>query len=476
MALPPTILRSLKSLVPTGFSDSWIEWARSLPSDLRYLLLQDLKPAEARQILYDWTLNARPEQLLPGSEHSLLTRDDWVFWLVLAGRGFGKTRVGAETVKSWAEDPNERILMIAPVASDVREVMIEGPSGLLSCYPPDQRPHYNPSRHLVKFRSGAVGITRSADEPERLRGPQFTKFWADELCAWRFLQEAWDQIMFAFRLKTKKLRGVITTTPKPSKVLDELLKSPQTVKTHGSTYSNRANLSETWFAEVVTKYEGTRLGRQELLAEVLNDVPGALWTSELIEKYRIKALPDLGEFIRIIVAVDPAVSATEGSADTGIIVAGLTRNMHIVVFEDLTVHESPRGWGTVAITALQKWRGDRVIGEINNGGDLVEANLRAINPNVPFRAVRATRGKQTRAEPVAALYEQGRVHHVGSFALLESQMTTFVPGAIVKAAQRLDRMDALVWACTDLLIDQEQVTVATGAPGFGISRVSISRF
>lgn len=394
---------------------------------------------------------SRPSQRIPGTPKAQHSRTDWLFWLILAGRGFGKTRTGAETVRAWATNPAERVLMIAPTAADVRDTMIEGPSGLLSCYPLDQRPEYEPSRKLVTFRSGAVGILRSADEPERLRGPQFTKFWADELCAWRFLGEAWNQIMFGFRLKEATLRGVITTTPKPSKVLKELMADAGTVLTRGSSYENRAHISELFFEKVIRPYEGTRLGRQEINAEVLEDTPGALWTAALIEETRVQRSEVRWELIvRIVVAIDPAVTAAEESDETGIVAAALLRSGHVLVLEDLSRRDSPLGWATVAVNGLKSLKADRIVAEVNNGGDLVEANLRVVEPNIPFSKVWASRGKLTRAEPVAAAYEQKRVHHVGVFAELESQMTTYVPGM----TKSPDRMDALVYAVTELLFPQ----------------------
>ena len=431
---------------------SWIEYVASQPNAEE--ILSTLTEAQCRELLYDWRANGRPAQLIPGTPEAEHSISNWVFWLVLAGRGWGKTRVGGETVREWAKNPAERILMVASVASDVREVMIEGPSGLMSCYPPGQRPDYNPSRHLVTFPSGAVGITRSADEPERLRGPQFTKFWADELCAWRFAQQAWDQIMFGFRLKSKHLQGIITTTPKPIPVIKDIIAKPSTIVTRGSSYDNRSNLSDTYYQTVITPYEGTRLGRQEINAELLEDTPGALWTRALIDAGRITFTSVRWDLIqRIVVAIDPAVTSGESSAETGIIVAGLTVSGHVIIIDDLSLRGTPLEWANVAVRALLNHRGDRIVGEVNNGGDLVEANIRAVAPNVPFRAVRATRGKMLRAEPVSALYEQGRVHHVGAFPTLEDQMCLWTPGE-----KSPDRMDALVWAVTELVVDPEPVT------------------
>lgn len=454
---------------PTQRTSSLAEWIACQPQHLRDQAIRSLSPQKQRELLYDWSFWARPSQIQPGSAGAAIAKDDWRFWLALAGRGWGKTRVGAETVRQWAENPKERILMVAPVAADVREVMIEGPSGLMSCYPPNARPIYFPTRHLVSFPSGAVGITRSADEPERLRGPQFTKFWGDELCAWRFIDEAWSQLQFAFRLRSANLRGVITTTPKPLKVLKDLVNNPRTVVTRGSSYENRSNLADEWFADVITPYEGTRLGRQEINAEILEDIPGALWTRKLIDDARVGFMHQ-PQMFRVVVGVDPAVTAKETSDETGIVAVGLGVDGHVYVLDDVSLRGTPLEWARAAIGVYKKWQADRIVGEVNMGGDLVGANIYSADPTVPFRAVRATRGKMVRAEPVSALYERGRVHHVGkSFELLEDQMTGYVPGLVSKSP---DRMDALVWAVTDLLFDIDQSPTLRPVA----TRVQISRF
>lgn len=415
--------------------------------------LSTLSQDEADSILYDWRWTARANQLQPGTPGASNPRKDWVFWLLLAGRGFGKTRVGAETVREWAEDPKARILMIAPTAADVRDVMIEGPSGLMQCYPSYNRPVYFPTKKIVMFPSGAIGITRAASEPERLRGPQFTKFWADELCAWDYPQEAWDQIMFGFRVITPELRGVITTTPKPIKTLKALIADANTTITKGSSYDNRTNISETYYQKVIQPYEGTRLGRQEINAEVLDDVPGALWTRQGIDATRIQWNDvRMDRLVRIVIAIDPAVSHNPDSDETGIVVAALTDTGHVLIMADLSCKESAAGWARIALAAYYSRRADCIVGEVNNGGDLVAANIYAQAPNANFRAVRASRGKYIRAEPVAGLYERGRIHHVGAFELLEDQMCGWTPQGNEDSP---DRMDALVWAVTELLIDEE---------------------
>ena len=412
--------------------------------------LATLSPAEILALEYDWPSQARRNQLPPPG--------DWLFWLILAGRGFGKTRVGAETVRAWAENKYERILLVGPTEADVRETMIEGPSGLLSCYPANRRPIYKPDRHLIEFPSGAIGITRTAIEPERLRGPQFRKFWFDEICAARYAQEAWDQIMYGFRVPNSDLRGIITTTPKPIKTLNSIMSHPRTVITRGSSDENRANLAPEFIRTVIDPYRGTRLGRQEINAEILDDVPGALWRRVMIDDGRISLIDVRWDcVVRIVVAIDPAVTSNEDSDETGIIVAGLTISGHVLIIDDLSCKESPAGWASVAVRAYRRHQAERIVAEVNNGGDLVRGNICGTDAGIAFRAVRASRGKYIRAEPVAALYERGLVHHVGTFPALEDQLCGWTPQSQEKSP---DRLDALVWAITDLVIDQEQIEVA----------------
>lgn len=452
--------------IPTNVSLA--SYLASLPRAVQETALRSLPGTDIEALDWDWRFWARPSQLPPGSARAENTRKDWTHWLPLAGRGWGKTRVGAETSKGWAENPTEKIHIVGPTSAAVRSVMIEGSSGLLSVYPPYRRPDWQASKHLIHFPSGAIGETFSADEPERLRGPACSKYWADEVCAWRFLQDAWDNLMFGFRMGNPQ--GVITTTPKPSKWLAELISDPDCVITRHATYENRQNLAPAFFKTIIRKYEGTRLGRQELLAEILTDIPGALWTLKMIEDHRAKLNQVPREnIVRIVVAIDPAVSVGEDSADTGIIVAGLTRNGHVLVLDDKTCHESPLGWARTAINAFDYWHADLIVGEINNGGDLVEANIRAVRKNIPFHKVRASRGKQVRAEPVATLYERGLVHHIGFFPELELQMTSWVPGT---DNTKVDRIDALAWAAYELIFDSVLTSeVVIAAPEYRISIV-----
>ena len=434
-----------------------LELLASLSEEERAQALQGI---DKQRLLWDWKCNARPKQLRPPGA--------WRYWLVLAGRGFGKTRTGAETVRAWVDEGYSIIHLVAPTSADARDVMVRGESGLLSCFPDWQKPDYEPSKRLITFHTGAQAHIFSADEPERLRGPQCEAFWADEMCAWRYPQDAWDNLTFGFRLGSDP-RAVITTTPKPIKQLKELMTHPSCVITRGSTYENRANLAPGFFEDVIRRYEGTRVGRQELNAEVLEDTPGALWRMALIDQNRTRDIPR-DQFVRVVVAIDPAVTANEESNETGIIVAALLRNRHVLVLDDLSCKETPLGWAQIAVDAFKEWRADRVVAEVNQGGDLVEGNLRAVAPGVPFRAVRAKRGKMLRAEPIAALYERNMVHHVGAFPELETQMCAYVPGADSQASP--DRMDALVWAITELVIEPEPVPNTFGLA----SRVTISRF
>lgn len=436
-------------------TSSQITLLGSLTEADRMAIIRKLSREQVRNLPYSWRSWARPGQLPPGTIGALNARTDWVHWLPLAGRGWGKTKVGAETVRLWAEDPKKIINIVGPTTDAVRKVMIEGPSGLLSCYPPWARPQWEPTRHRVTFPSGAVAHTFSADEPERLRGPQCTNYWADEPCAWRFLVEAWDNLMFGFRLGDNP-QGVITTTPKPIKWLKEMVADSGCVVTRHSSLENKINLTKVFFDKVIGKYIGTRIGRQEVEAEILDDTPGALWKRQKIDELRITAREvQWSMVLRVVIGVDPAVTSGEDSNETGIVAAALTRSGHVLVLDDQSCRESPAGWANVVTALYRRRRADRVVGEVNNGGDLVERNIRVAEPNISYRSVRASRGKLRRAEPVAQLYERGLVHHVGFFSDLEDQLCTYVPG--IGEDESPDRMDAMVWAITELAVDPEPV-------------------
>jgi len=395
---------------------------------LRYLRELQAQAAGPR-----WRDIARPAQLAPDG--------DWTVWLYSGGRGAGKSRAGAEWVHEQVQKGARRIALVGPTAGDVRDVMVEGESGILNCGP--VRPTYEPSKRRVTWPNGAIATTYSADEPDRLRGPQHDAAWCDEIAAWRYPQ-AWDMLMLGLRLGTDP-RVVATTTPKPVKLVRDLMATA--VVTRSTTYDNLDNLAPTFREQILSRYEGTRLGRQELLAELLEDVPGALWTRDLIEKARGVA-PDLS---RIVVAIDPAVTSGEQSDATGIIVVGSIQNVGYVL-EDLSGRYPPEQWANIAVDAYRRWEADRIVAEANNGGDLVASVLRAVNPNVPVRLVRASRGKRARAEPVSALYEQGRIIHAGTFPELEDELCVWTPDTV----ESPDRMDAMVWGLTDLMLTKSK--------------------
>lgn len=376
---------------------------------------------------------ARPAQIPPSG--------DWQYWLLKAGRGYGKTRVGAEwTIKQARENPGCRLTLISPTAADARDVMVEGESGILTISDEGFRPIYEPSKRRLTWPNGSIALLFSAEEPNRLRGPQCHYAWCDELASWKY-PETWDMLQFTLRLG-KRPQAIITTTPRPTKIIKELMKDPHCVVTGGSTYENKDNLAPTFIEKIIQKYEGTRLGRQELNAEILDDNPDALFQRNIIENLRVRESPPL---LRIVIGVDPAVTSGETSDDTGIIAAGIGADGHGYILGDYTLHGTPHEWATEAYRAFNKHQADRIIGEVNNGGDLVEVNIRTVSKNIPFFAVHASRGKAIRAEPVSGLYEQGRIHHIGTFPELEDQLCEWQPGD-----KSPDRMDAMVWAIWEL--------------------------
>jgi len=407
-----------------------------------------------------WRSTARPEQLAPGSAGALLARDDWSFWLLLAGRGFGKTRSGAEWAIEQARNlPCSHGALVGPTAGDVSKVMLsaglegsDGASGILAVSPPDFRPLYTATRRRLTWPNGTVATLYSAEEPNRLRGPQHHWGWVDELAAWEKEDEAWNQLLFGMRLG-RHPRICITTTPRPIRILRTMLADPLTVVTKGRTIDNRANLAPSFLSQLMQRYEGTRLGRQELDAELLEDFEGALWSRKMIDDRRIAIVPALA---RSVVAIDPAVSEGEGSDETGIIVAGVgwcscrgSDELHGFVLEDRSGKHSPDTWAREAVMAYERNSADRIVAEVNNGGALVEANLRTVGLEVAYLGVHAAQAKRTRAEPVAALYEQGKVHHIGSLVGLEDQLCSWNPLA---KGNSPDRLDALVWALTELML------------------------
>jgi predicted phage terminase large subunit-like protein len=393
-----------------------------------------------------WRSKARPEQLPPPG--------DWNGWLVVAGRGFGKTRTGAEWVKENVEAGTAgRIALIAPTAGDARDVMVEGPAGILAVSSPWCRPEYEPSKRRLTWPNGATASTFSSEESDRLRGPQHDLAWADEIAAMAEPSAVWDMLMFGLRIGAHP-RWLATTTPKPVKLLRELLarEGHDVVVTRGSTFDNAANLAPAFLEAVKARYGGTRLGRQELEAELLSDTPGALWQLDWLDRDRVERAPELK---RVVVAIDPAISNNEGSDQTGIIVAGVGADKQGYILEDLSGRYAPHEWAGKAVAAYHRHKADRIVAEKNQGGDMVENTIRTVSYSVPFKAVHASRGKVTRAEPISALYEQRRVHHVGAMSALEDEMCAFTSDFDrTRAGFSPDRVDALVWALTELMLGE----------------------
>ena len=400
--------------------------------------VEDLSPEEALQIQYDWSFWARPDQIPPDTA--------WYIWLLLSGRGGGKTRSGSELVIDWAKQEFSPIALVGQTKADVRDTMIElGDSSIMRCSPPWFMPSYEPTKRRLTWPNGVIGIAYSGDEPGQLRGPQHQKAWVDELAKFERPQETWDNLMFGLRVG-RLPQVVVTTTPRPIAIIKQLANDPAAVVVRTHTQDNAANLDSNFLKFILDRYEGTRLGRQELGAEILSDNPQALWKRANLDEMRLSAFPDLA---RIAVAVDPGVTSTETSAETGIIVAGVSKEEHVkgYVLADYSLRGTPREWASAAVAAYHTHKADVIIGEANNGGDMIESTVKTVDEEVNFKKVIATRGKYTRAEPVSALYEQKRIHHVGFFHDLEDQLCEWVPGE-----KSPDRLDALVWAFTELML------------------------
>lgn len=427
-----------------------------LPEEEQEEFLASLTPEVRAQLKYHWNFWARPNQLQP--EHGN-AGGPWSTWMILAGRGFGKTRTGAETIRDWACGKTplapgmcSRIALVAETGADARDVMVLGESGLLAVHPPEFRPSYHPSKRLVEWPNGAQAWLYNAVEPDQLRGPQHDGAWCDEMAKWRYMQATWDQLQFGMRLGDEP-RTVITTTPRPLPLIRKLLKDPMVAVTRGATRDNAQNMAASFMREIEEKYAGTRLGRQELDGEILDDIPGALWNRETLDECRVSEIPE--DLDRVIVAVDPATSSEEGSDETGIVVVGLARDTdgyaRGYILEDGSLKGSPEEWAKKAVSLYRKWEADKIVAEKNQGGDMVMSVLRAQDRSVPVKLVHASRGKVVRAEPISALYEQKRVHHVGIFDKLEDQMCLFsVDNFRTPAMGSPDRVDALVWGLTEI--------------------------
>jgi phage terminase large subunit-like protein len=397
--------------------------------------------------------------------HQMPPRGDWRTWVIMGGRGAGKTRAGAEWVRTIAEGPTplasgraRRIAIVGETVDQTREVMIFGESGILAVSPPDRRPKWISGRKMLEWPNGATAHVFSAHDPDSLRGPQFDALWADEVAKWKSGEDAWDMLQFALRLGDNP-QACVTTTPRNVPVLKGILERETTVLTHATTQANAINLAEGFIEEVNARYAGTRLGRQELEGVLLADAEGALWSTAGLAEAQVETIPDLD---RIVVAVDPPVSHKGTSDACGIIVAGaVTRGpvhtWRAYVLADLTAHTgSPTGWAKIAIAAMADYGAQRLVAEVNQGGDMVEEIVRSIDPLVPYHAVRAHKGKVARAEPVAALYEQGKISHVRGLGALEDQMCLMTNQGFTGSGSP-DRVDALVWALKDLLLDPAAV-------------------
>jgi phage terminase large subunit-like protein len=410
-------------------------------------LLAQTPPDLLRELAGHWGLAARDDQLPPPG--------DWTCWLMLGGRGAGKTRAGAEWTRALAlglepytARPIGRIALVGETFADVRDVMIEGPSGLLSVCGRADRPRWEKTRRRLVFRTGAIAQAFSAEDPEALRGPQFGAAWCDEIGKWREAEAAWDMLQFGLRLGDRP-RQMATTTPRPVPILKRLLAEPTTVVTHAATEANKDNLARGFMDRMRRAYGDSRLGRQELMGELIDDRVDALWRRADLDRCRVVEAPDL---IRIVVAVDPPASSSSRADRCGIVAAGLSADGIAYVLADATLGQAaPDQWARRATGLYRALDADSLVAEVNMGGEMVAGVVAQVDPGVPVRMVRATRGKWLRAEPVAALYAAGRVRHVGAFAKLEDEMADFGPAGL-STGRSPDRLDALVWALTELLL------------------------
>jgi len=393
--------------------------------------------------------------------HQIAPDGAWRTWVIMGGRGAGKTRAGAEWVRGMVEGAGpldagraRRVALVGETVDQVREVMVFGESGILACAPPDRRPVWEGGRKRLVWPNGAVAQVVSAHDPESLRGPQFDAAWVDELAKWPKAQETWDMLQFALRLGDAP-QAVVTTTPRNVACLKAILKNPSTVVTHAPTEANKANLAASFLHEMEARYGGTRRGMEELEGLLVEDAEGALWSRGMIDAAQGATAQGL---TRVVVAVDPPASAGEGADECGIVVVGACldgppQEWRAVVLEDATVQgKGAADWATVAVDAFRRHGADRMVAEVNMGGDLVAAVIRQQDPFLPLRMVRASKGKSVRAEPIAALYEQGRVGHLAGLGRLEAQMAQMTRGGFVGKGSP-DRVDALVWALTDLMLD-----------------------
>ena len=432
----------------------------SLPQDLRGSVartyLRNLPGWEAAELTYNWRLHARDSQLPP--------KGDWDTWLILAGRGFGKTRTGAEWVRAQVESgAAKRIALVARTLPEAQSIMVHGESGIINICPPWDKPTYEPSKRKLTWRSGAFALAFSSHEPDQLRGPQFDAAWCDELASWEYPSQTWDNLNFALRLG-RHPRSVVTTTPKSIELLRTIPNGPGVHVTRGTTFDNKDNLAPAFFNGIIEQYDGTRIGRQEIYAEIIEEDEDALWKREWIENARLSAYPPIA---RIVVSIDPAMSTKPNSSETGIVVVGADmRRKHAYVLADESGKLTPNSWALRAAHLFDNRHRRRstptrpaIIAEDNaGGGNMVKSTLKnSVERTLPYKGIKARRGKYIRAEPVAALYEQGRVHHIGRFPQLEDQMCTWTPD--LGPSNSPDRADALVHAITELIIDRNPIMI-----------------
>lgn len=427
----------------------------SLTDAERAKALAGISPALIKELNWDWEFWARPKQLAPPG--------DWATWILSAGRGFGKTRAGSGWVHARAmASPGRWIALVARTPADARDYMIEGPGGILKNTPIHCRPLYEVSKRRLTWPNGSWATIYSDEEPDQLRGFSGDTAWLDEFAKFTHAQEGWDNLQFGMReLSADRPRRLITTTPRPIPALRKIIESKETVLVRGSSYENAKNLDPTWFSETLAAYDGTRLGRQEIHAEILDDVPGALWTRAMLDEARYRH--PVPEMWRVVVAIDPSgASGDDERADAiGIIVAGKGIDGRGYVLADRTCKLSPAGWGRRAVDAYHEFKADRIVAERNFGGAMVAHVIRTTDSSVAFSEVTASRGKVVRAEPVAALYEQRRIAHIGNLAQLEDEMCQMaVDGFIGEGSP--DRCDSLVWALSSLMLAKQTPVALTG--------------
>jgi phage terminase large subunit-like protein len=422
-----------------------------LPDDVRRAALRSLTDQEVARLGYTWECWARDDQLAP---QATVSGASWRTWLVLGGRGAGKTRTGAEWIRSravgapYSVQRAHRIALVGETIGQVRSIMIEGVSGLLSVHHATERPSFEVSRNQLVWPNGAIAQVFAADDPDSLRGPQFDAAWCDELGKWRRPERAWDNLQFALRLGPQP-QCIVTTTPRPIELLKKIIDDPATVTDRSRTIDNTVNLSPAYLDEMQRRYAGTPIGRQELDGEIVEDRMNGLWQRHWLAQARLSARPELK---RIVVAVDPPVTSTAGADSCGIVIAGLGVDGRGYVIGDRTIQgRDPATWAHAAVAAYRDYQADRIVVETNQGGDLVVQVFKGIDANIPVKKVYASRGKFLRAEPISALYAEGRVAHVGEFPELERQMCDFAADGLANGKSP-DRLDALVWALTELML------------------------